>query len=165
MNSYTDSGRTRLIHAVVAKGYSFRKATELVNAVFETMTRALNRGEQVEIPGGRIQVKQQNGKPRRELHKFQDPGSERVVVRSVKYSGARKIVKFIADEDLDLSPLPDAPPPAHRETQEMAACRKLAAELVGEPIDDACLQFLLRISYSPARSPISLLRTLRQCRV
>ena len=64
MNSYSHTGRSGLIRDLVAKGYSFRQATKLVNAFFDIMTRALERGEQVEIPGGSIQVEELEGEPR-----------------------------------------------------------------------------------------------------
>ena len=147
----------------MAKGYSFRQATKLVNAFFDTMTRALQRGEQVEIPGGWIQVEELEGKARLELnHMFQDVQTGGLVTRPVRYKGARKIVKFVSDESLDLSPLPASPRPAQRETPEFAACRQLAAELVAEPMDDAGVQLLQQAVYSHARSPVALLEVLRE---
>ena len=163
MNSYSHTGRSGLIRDLVAKGYSFRQATKLVNAFFDIMTRALERGEQVEIPGGSIQVEELEGEPRIEPnHMFQDLETHKPVTRPVRYKGARKIVKFVSDESLDLSPLPASARPAQRETPEFAACRELASELVAEPMDDAGMQLLQRVVYSQARSPVALLEALRE---
>jgi nucleoid DNA-binding protein len=163
MDWYSNNGRSGLIRELVDKGYSLRKAAKLVNAVFDTMTDALKRGEQVEIPGGSIQVEDREGKARLELnHVFQDLETGEPVTRPVRYKGKRKIVKFVSDESLDLSPLPAAPRPARRETPEFAACRKLASELVEEPIDNIGMQLLQRVVYSHARSPTALLAALRE---
>jgi len=163
MNSYSDTGRSGLIRALLAKGYSFRRAAKLVNAVFDTMVQGLRRGERVEIPGGSIQVAERKAKPRLELHhKFEDLRTG-PAFRAVKYRGKRKIVKFRPDEALDLSPLPPSPrPAAKRETLEFRTCRKLVSEMVGEPIDDAGMQLLQGAVGSQARSPISLLEALRE---
>ena len=42
-------------------GYSFRQATKLVNALFDIMTRALERGEQVESREARFRWKNWKG--------------------------------------------------------------------------------------------------------
>lgn len=44
--------KSELVEALaVKKGISFKKAEEVVNAIFETMTQALIRGDRIEIRG------------------------------------------------------------------------------------------------------------------
>ena len=163
MNSYSDTGRTGLIRALMAKGYSARNAEKLVNAVFATMTRTLSRGEEVEIPGGKLILEQRKGQARLEPnHIFQNVQTGRPMVKPVRYKASRKVVKFVPDETLDLSPLLPAQPPARREMPEFAACRKVASQLIEKPLDEPGMQLLLQAVYSHARSPIALLQALRE---
>jgi nucleoid DNA-binding protein len=52
MDNHSTRGKSGLIRELMAKGLSVREAEKAVNAVFEVMTRAVKRGETVEIPGG-----------------------------------------------------------------------------------------------------------------
>jgi hypothetical protein len=71
-----------------------------LKAVFSTMTRALWRGEVVEIPGGHI-VKAENKRMRREFHRSRNPDT------TIKYRfvimDARPIrIKFIRNRNFRL---------------------------------------------------------------
>lgn len=120
-----------MVQELVAKGISVRKARKAVNAVFDVMTSALCRGEEVEIPGGAVQVERRQGETRQELHRFRHPKTGKIVHKQTRYKGTRNVVKFTPDEMLDLTP---PPPPIRSEEME---CRDLASELLGNhPADD-----------------------------
>lgn len=161
MNSYSNTGRARLVRELMAKGLSVRKAEKAVNAVFERMTRALRRGEIVEIPGGWIQVKWYGGKPRREWHGFRNANTGKLGYRIVTYRGRRRVVKFKPDPKLDLA-RPPAPPPAY--SAEQIECRKLAEELLGGTANDQVMARLERAAQHPTPKPGALLRRLRAIR-
>ena len=119
MDNHSTKGKSGLIRELIAKGLSVRQAEKAVNAVFEVMTRAVKRGETVEIPGGTIQAKIMNGEPRRASQRFRDVRTREITVKVINYRGRRRVVKFRPDESLDLTPLP-APPP-HAGTDPMQA--------------------------------------------
>ena len=56
MDNHSTKGKSGLIRQLIAKGMSVRESTKAVNAVFDCMTRAVRRGEVVEIPGGTIRA-------------------------------------------------------------------------------------------------------------
>jgi nucleoid DNA-binding protein len=161
MNSYTNTGRARLVRELMAKGLSMRKAEKAVNAVFERMTWALRRGEIVEIPGGWIQLKWYGGKPRREWHGFRNVNTGKLGHTIVTYRGRRRVVKFKPDLKLDLT-RPPAPPPPH--SDEQIDCRKLAGELLGGTANDQVMARLERAAQHPIPKPGALLRRLRAIR-
>ncbi len=72
MDNHSTKGKSGLIRELMAEGLSVRQAEKAVNAVFEVMTRAVKRGETVEIPAGTIQAKIMNGEPRRASQRFAD---------------------------------------------------------------------------------------------
>jgi hypothetical protein len=51
-----DNGRDYLVRALQDRGFEFREAREVVNAIFECMVCSLKRGEEVEVPWGMIRV-------------------------------------------------------------------------------------------------------------
>jgi hypothetical protein len=54
MDNHSTKGKSGLIRELIAKGLSIHQPEKAVNAVFDCMTRAVRRGETVEIPGGTI---------------------------------------------------------------------------------------------------------------
>ena len=161
MNWYSNGGRSGLVRALMAKGLSVRKAEKAVNAVFSCMRRGLQRGEVVEIPGGKIYVKEQAGKRRGNFHKFANIHTGDFMYKLVTYRGKRRVVKFIPDEELDLTPLPKPKP---KPTPEQIECRQLVSELLGRPADDSVMAELQQaLDLRPHREG-ALLRRLRECK-
>ena len=155
MDNHSTKGKSGLIRELMAKGLSVRRAEKAVNAVFEVMTRGVERGETVEIPGGTIQAKIMNGQPRRAKQRFRNVRTGEIYSKVVTYPGRRRVVKFRPDESLDLTPLP-APP-----TAEEIECRQLATELIGRPADDAVMESLKRAAALHPQKPGNLLARLR----
>ena len=158
MDNHSTKGKSGLIRELIAKGLSVRQAEKAVNAVFEVMTRAVKRGETVEIPGGTIQAKIMNGEPRRASQRFRDVRTREIAVKVINYRGRRRVVKFRPDESLDLTPLP--PPP----TLEQVECRQLATELLAKAVNDQIMAQLLQGADSPSSKPGALLRRLKEVR-
>lgn len=157
MATNSNGGRSLLVQELVAKGISVRKARKAVNAVFDVMTSALCRGEEVEIPGGAVQVERRQGETRQELHRFRHPKTGKIVHKQTRYKGTRNVVKFTPDEMLDLTP---PPPPIRSEEME---CRDLASELLGNhPADDQTMAILNAAILEQCRKPGALLRRLRE---
>jgi nucleoid DNA-binding protein len=161
VDNHSTKGKSGLIRELIAKGLSVCQAEKAVNAVFEVMTRAVKRGETVEIPGGTIQAKIMNGNPRRVSHRLRDVGTREITVKVINYRGRRRVVKFRPDESLDLTPLPVPPPPP---TPEQFECRQLATELLAKAVDDQILAQLQESTDSPSSKPGALLRRLREVR-
>lgn len=158
MDNRSTKRKIDLIQQLIAMGFSVRRATRAVNAVFECMTRALRRGEVVEIPGGTIRARTRQGKSRPQLQKFRNVQTGKPSLKLVDYPGRRRVVKFRPDESLDLTPLPVPPTPEEIE------CRELAAKLLGHTVDD---QSMARLQYGadfPQPRPGALLRRLREVR-
>jgi nucleoid DNA-binding protein len=155
LDNHSTKGKSGLIRELMAKGLSVRRAEKAVNAVFDCMTRAVRRGETVEIPGGAIQAKIMNGEPRRAPQRFRDVRTGEITVKDVTYPGRRRVVKFRPDESLDLTPLPVPPTPEEIE------CRELATELIGMPADDAVMERLKHAAAQPSTKPGNLLARLR----
>ena len=157
MATNSNGGRSLLVQELVAKGISVRKARKAVNAVFDVMTSALCRGEEVEIPGGAVQVERRQGETRQELHRFRHPKTGKIVHKQTRYKGTRNVVKFTPDEMLDLTP---PPPPIRSEEME---CRDLASELLGNhPADDQTMAMQFTPILEQCRKPGALLRRLRE---
>jgi nucleoid DNA-binding protein len=158
-------GKSVLVKDLMAKGFTARKAQKAVNAVFDCMKLGLWWGEPVEVPGGTIQAKIRQGRPRRKLQRFQNVQTGKTAFRLVTFQGRRRVVKFKADEGLDLTP-PPAP-----ETPEQVKARQLATELLGKPADQAIMATLQQgVEVHPQRpwerlerkpDPGTLLRRLR----
>ena len=129
MDWRSNKGKSKLIRELIAKGISVRKAEKGVNAVFDCMARAVRRGESVEIPGGRIQVKIRKGQPRREWQRFVNVRTGKIMFTIVDFRGKRLVVKFSPDLNLDLSPLPQPLTPDEIEALQ------LASELLGKTAD------------------------------
>jgi nucleoid DNA-binding protein len=161
VDNHSTKGKSGLILELIAKGLSVRKAEKAVNAVFDCMSWAVRRGETVEIPGGTIQAKIMNGKPRRASQRFRDVRTGKIAVKVVHYPGRRRVVKFRPDERLDLTPLPVPPPPP---TPEQMECRQLATELLAKAVDDQVMTELQNAADFPSPKPGALLRRLKEVR-
>jgi len=148
MNSHSNTGRSRVIRDVMAQDISVRKATKGVNAVFACMTRALGRGEQVEIPGGWIQTKEWKGEPRRERHRFKNVNTGEPMLKFVSHKGTRKIVNFTPDEDLNL-----ASPELATKQEEL---EQLFSQLMGQEITVLDLEMLLHAVEDTSTVPTNL---------
>jgi nucleoid DNA-binding protein len=159
MDNHSTKGKSGLIRELIAKGLSVRQAEKAVNAVFEVMTRAVKRGETVEIPGGTMQAKIMNGEPRRASQRFRNVRTTEIDSRIVTYPGRRRVVKFRPDESLDLTSLSAPPPPP---TPEQIECRRLATELLAKAVDDQIMAQLLEGADSPSSKPGALLRRLKE---
>jgi nucleoid DNA-binding protein len=92
-------------------GFSKRKAQKGVQAVFERMTRALGRGEEVELPIGQLTVDSQpKGRKKHVLQKFRDIQTGEPFLRAV--SPPEKIIRFRPNPDLiERGPFPESPQP------------------------------------------------------
>jgi nucleoid DNA-binding protein len=159
MDNHSTKGKSGLIRELIAKGLSVRRAEEAVNTVFDCMAGAAGRGEAVEIPGGTIQAKIMNGKPRRARPRFRDVHTGKISFKVVNYPGRRRVVKFRPDVSLDLTPLPVPPPPP---TPEEIRCRQLAMELLAQAVDDQIMAKLQQGAHFPTPKPGALLRRLKE---
>src|SRR5438132_11163958 len=148
----------------MAQGFTARKAQEAVNAVVERMKFALWCGEPVAIPGGTIQAKIRQGKPRREWQEFRNIRTQKIEHRFVHYPGRRRTVKFTPDLALDLTPPPLPPVPPVPETPEQVEVRQLASALLGKPADQAILAKLQGAVEAHPYKPGALLRRLQEFR-
>jgi nucleoid DNA-binding protein len=158
MNRESSGGKGSLIWELRQRGFSVRQARKAVNAFFDCATRAVRRGERVEIPGGAIQVKSTRGQPRQTSQRFRNIQSGEIVYRTVKFPGGHRTVRFAPDLTLDLSPLP-APSPT--ETPEQIEARQLAKEFLGHAPDETEMVLLERGADFYPEGPNSLLRRLR----
>ena len=155
MDWRSNKGKSKLIRELMAKGISVRKAEKGVNAVFDCMARAVRRGESVEIPGGRIQVKMRKGQPRRKWQRFVNVQTRQIMSRIVDFRGQRLVVKFSPDLNLNLSPLPQPLTPDEIEALQ------LASELLGKAADLATMKKLKDTVAARPNKPGALVRRLR----
>jgi hypothetical protein len=123
--------------------------------------RAVGRGEAVEIPGGILQAKIMNGKPRRKFQRFRNVRTGTITYKFIHYRGRRRVVNFRPDECLDLTPLPVPPPPP---TADEIECRHLAAELLARAVDDPIMAELQKGADFPHPKAGALFRRLREVR-
>ena len=125
-------------------GMSKRKAAAAVNAVFALMTRALWRGENVDIPVGSIHAKSPPAWKKRRWQKLRNIQTKEAFFRIVRPS-KREIV-FKVDKRLILcgpAALP-TPPPNPPETQrKQEELERLFSQLMGREITLPDLQKLL----------------------
>jgi nucleoid DNA-binding protein len=128
MNTKSKAG---LVKDLMERGFSARKAREVVNAIFYVMTCALKRGEEVDTPLGMFIARGRDGKSRREIHKFRNVNTGEINHKAIRYRGARRVIKFKQNENLIFTPPPAPDPPLNFEELE---CRRLAAELTGVPM-------------------------------
>jgi hypothetical protein len=152
-------GKSGIVKDVIAKGFTARKAEEAVNAVFNSWRFALRCGEPVEIPGGTIISKIRAGRPRTKSQRFTNVNTRKIDFKIIRYPGRHKVVKFIPDLALDLTP--PAPPPIP-ETPEQVEARQLASELLARPADKAVMATLQKAAELLLCRPGSLLRRLRE---
>jgi nucleoid DNA-binding protein len=152
-------GKSSIVKDLMATGLTARKAEAALNAVLDSMKFALWCGEPVEVPGGTIQTKIRQGKPRRKWQKFRHIQTGQIAHTNVHYPGWRMVVKFSPDINLDLTPLPRPPLP---DTTEQAEVRQLASELLGEPADNVVIAKLQEAVEVHPFKPGSLLRRLQE---
>jgi nucleoid DNA-binding protein len=173
-----------IIRAVRAKGFSARRSTKAVNAMIDVCKYALWCGEDVEVPGGILQVKITRGTEWATLQRFQNIHTKEPMVRTVHTPGWRKVVKLKPDPKLVLAldppPAPPPPPPAplppppKPETAEEVEERQLTTLLLElrNPADDRIMTVVRRAVGAHPRipgerlsfRPGALLRRLRQFR-
>lgn len=90
----SSSYRGRLVDLIESKGFSRRKADRAVAAVFRCMSRAIRRGELVEVPGGILQAV--TAPPvRRQWKRYKAFG--KVSFRVVVYHKRKRRIKFTPD--------------------------------------------------------------------
>ena len=89
-NTTGNSSRQQMINLLHSKGYSWRKAEKAVNAVFDCMKRALQRGEAVQLPFGWLQVTKQHP-PHRAWLLFRAPGQTPKYRLFDRYQGKKRI--------------------------------------------------------------------------
>ena len=152
----TKGGKSRIVKDVMAKGFTAREAQDVVTAVFSLMKLALQSGDPVEIPGGTIQAKARKGKPRRKNQRFRNVHNKKIAFKVVRYRGARRVVKFRPDPNLDLEPLPLP------ETPEQVEAREIASQLLGKPANLAIMARLQQAVEVHPFKPGALLRRLRE---
>lgn len=87
------NGITRLVQAVRKKGLSARKSTRLVREIISQMEAALVRGEDVEVPGGKIVVSRVKGELRR-THCLRTNPDGTQEHRIHRHPGRRSVIKF-----------------------------------------------------------------------
>jgi nucleoid DNA-binding protein len=151
-------GKSRIVKDVMAKGFTARKAEEAVNTVFSLMQLALQSGAPVEVPGGTLQAKARKGKSRMKSQRFRNVNKKKIAFRFVRYPGARRVVKFTPDPNLDLTPLPLP------ETPEQVEALQLASALLGKPANKAIMARLQQaVEVHPFKEG-ALLRRLRECK-
>jgi nucleoid DNA-binding protein len=122
-----NSGKSGLVHDLMAKGFTARKSEEAVNAVFDSMRRTLARGETVEVPGGSLRAQIRNGKPYKQHFKKRrniNTGKP-FYPRVVSYPGRRRVVKFDPDLNLNLDHCAEYPPPTIPASVSFPAVREL----------------------------------------
>jgi hypothetical protein len=151
-----------IINDVMAKGFSTRKATKGVNAVFDAWQFALWCGEEVEVPGGILQVKATKGTEWATVQHFQNIATKEPMVRMVHTPGRRRVVKLIPDPGLGLMPDPPPPPPPSPpppppkpETVEEVEERQLVTDLLelAKPADDGTMMTIRQAVYTHPRDP------------
>jgi nucleoid DNA-binding protein len=152
-------GKSRIVKDIMAQGFTARKSEQAMNAVIDSMKFALWRGEPVEVPGGTLQAKIREGKPRRKFQRFRNVHTRKTDFQFIHYSGRRRVVKFTPDLTLDLTPLPPLPLP---ETAEQLEARQLASYLLGKPANKAIMAELQQAAEVHRCMPRSLLLRLRE---
>ena len=172
----SNSGKSGLVHDLMAKGFTARKSEEAVNAVFDSMRRALARGETVEVPGGSLRAQIRNGKPyKQHFKKRRNINTGKLFYpRVVSYPGRRRVVKFDPDLNLNLDHCAEYPPPTIPASvsfrpsascdREQAEAWKLAAELLRAPVDTAIMAVLQESAERYSDQPGALLHMLRRRR-
>jgi len=148
-------GKHRIVQDVMAavEGTTFRRASKVVDAVFDRIRFALWCGDPVELPIGTLEVKSQKGKPRRKIQRFRNIQTGEIDARKVELPGRHRVIKFKPDPKLEL-PLdpPPPPPPPPPESPEWAHARQLVSELLGRPADQAMLDKLqFAVEFHPQR--------------
>lgn len=159
MNWHATGGKSGLMRMLMKKhGFSKRKAEKAVNMIFDGMTRALWRGEVVEIPGGEIVLREREGKRRIKYQEFSNIQTRKREHKVIWYKGKRKVVKFIPDETLDLTPPPRPPDP--QLVSKAMELEQLLLQLIHGKISSADRDWLLDVvarSCSPGTPPPELL--------
>ena len=159
-NRQSNSFRDQIIRYLHnEKGFSWPEAEKSFRAVWQVISRCIRRGEVVELPGlGIIQAMRRNSKgvsrcfrPHHNIHTGKSP------YRILDSTKRKFRIVFTPHPGLDLTPPPSPPSPAELEA------RQLAAELLGQPVNDGTMADLQRngIEIHPHLSG-ALLRRLRE---
>ncbi|HEY3412140.1 MAG TPA: HU family DNA-binding protein, partial [Armatimonadota bacterium] len=119
--------KATLVKMLVEKGFSVRKATKGVNAVFAVMAKKLRYGEIVPLPGGFATLVSRT--PRRELHRFRDIHTKKARYRIINYNKNKKAIKFTPTLELEFEPgrekrarlAPRPEPPTLKEIRQLAS--------------------------------------------
>lgn len=130
-----------LVKMLREKGFSKRKAVAAVNAVFDLMTRALWRGENVDIPVGSIHAESPPAGRKGRWQKFCNIQTKNPFHRIVP--PPKRTIRFRVDRRLILSG-PDALPPLPPERQgKQEELEQLYLQLMGRQITLPDLRVLL----------------------
>ena len=174
MDWYSNGGKSGLIRDVMAKGFSVRRSEKAVNAVFDCMRQALARDETVEVPGGSLRVQLWNGRASHRFQNFRHMKNGLRFFRRVGYPGRRRVIRFDPDLSLNLDHCAEYPPPTipitacpwlfKSQDPKQAEIWKLAAELLGAPVDTATVAVLQEAADRYSRHPEALLHMLRRRR-
>jgi nucleoid DNA-binding protein len=131
-------------------GLSKRKAAQAVNAVFGLMTRALWRGENVELPIGWIKAVQTPPKRKRRYQKFRNIQTGELFRRLI--SPPKRMIKFRAHPELVLRGRDALPPPSPLppETQQkVEELERLYLQLAQRPLTLPVLEALMKAVVDP----------------
>jgi len=156
-----------IIHDLMAKGFTARKARKALNAVIAKWKLGLWWGEPVEVPGGTLEVKIFKGREWATLQYFQNIATKEPMVRTVHTPGRRRVVKLKPDPTMVVilepppPPPPPRPPPAPKppppkpETAEEIEERQLVTDLLGlaKLADDGTMAILRNAVGAPPRIP------------
>lgn len=125
-------GKRALIHDVMAKGFTTRKAAKAVDAVFQLMTEALSYHDSVEVPGvGTLEVMIQKGRPKRRSQRTRNISTKQIQVHDVNFPGRRRVVKLKADPNLKLAV---SPPPAPGRPRSLKAILSTVSSAATPPL-------------------------------
>ena len=108
MDSYNRAGKTGIIRALMARGYTRRPMERAVREVFEAMKRALARGELVEIPGGTLEARRERHRKSGFISTFDVVEQKRV--RRIHDFRRKRILRFKPDPELVFDLLPEPGP-------------------------------------------------------
>ena len=160
-------GKSGLVRAIHSLGLSYRKAGLGVNVLFEVLANALDRGESVEIPGGRLYTAKRTARVQHRRIKNVATGEPRYAFIRFR-GGNRREIRFGPDPNLEMfpaalvSPPPPPPPTPAREhdgdNEELLT--RLMCQAPGPSLIRALEQYIQSIP--GPRCPDSLYKRLRE---
>jgi len=136
--------RSDLIKMLRENGMSKRKAAKAVKAVFDLMTQALWRGENVELPIGWINAVQIPPKRKRRFQKFRNIQTKKLFSRLI--TPPKRMIKFRVRPELVLrgrDALPTLPPIRPERQEKAEELGRLYLQLMGREITLPDLRTLL----------------------